>query len=285
MSEIRIARATDEEVRAFAVKRLPDELGRRLYMEFAESSPGGARVARDEAVAIGIAFAHALEDEAFFSELFVEPSFRGSGVGWKLLQEVMKDDADSLRSGLVDASDAASLAFFLRRGISLHVPVLRVAGAIPREDDLGRMAAGDYRFQIESIDPVAHRFALDALDREVRGTSRAADHAMFSRLATGTLFTLDGEGVGYAYVWPDGRIGPLAAASGAYLVQLFAFALVTLRRRYSASWCTALVPGSNVRIMRAAMRIGLTLEAVNIFATDQSLLDLNRYIGFHALDF
>jgi hypothetical protein len=69
------------------------------------------------------------------------------------------------------------------------------------------------------------------------------------------------------------------------LVQFFAFALATLRQTFSATWCTTLVPGTNVRIMRAAMRAGLTIEGTRLFASDNALLDLSRYSGFHDLLF
>lgn len=284
MNEV-IARATDDDVRAFAARRWPDDESRQLYIELADAAPGGAWVARDESTPVALAFTHALEDERYFSEVYVEPSFRGAGIGWRLLQEVGKDDTDLARSALFDAADTSTIAFFLRRGISLNVPVLRIAGAVPREDELVRLAAGDYRFHTEPLDPLAHRFSLDALDREVRGSARGADHRLFSARAAGTVFVLNDEPVGYVYVWRDGRIGPLVAASGAYLAQFYAFALVSLRRTYGASWCTSLVPGNNTRIMRAAMRIGLTLDSVKIFATDQPMLDLSRYVGFHALAF
>lgn len=285
MSEPALVRATEDDVRAFASRRFADEESRRLYLELADAAPGGAWVARDDATPIAIAFAHALEDEWYFSELYVEPSFRGSGIGRRLLHDVAKDHPDVARSGLLDAGDPATLAFFLRRGFSLNVPVLRIAGTVPREDDLARMAAGDYRFQTMALDPRAHRFSLDALDREVRGSARGSDHDVLSRRASGTIFLLNDEPVGYAYVSSDGRIGPMVAASGAYLAQFFAYALVSLRRTYGATWCTAFVPGNNVRVMRAAMRIGLTLDDVKIFATDQPLLDLSRYVGYHALMF
>jgi hypothetical protein len=45
------------------------------------------------------------------------------------------------------------------------------------------------------------------------------------------------------------------------------------------------VPGNNVRVMRAAVRCGLTLDQVRIFASDQPILDLSRYVGFHSLAF
>jgi hypothetical protein len=198
---------------------------------------------------------------------------------------VARDAGDVSRSGMLDAANTDGMAFFLRLGVGLHVPVLRVAGDIPKEDDLLPMAAGEYRFVTMPIDAQAHATVLSALDREARGTARTSDHASFAQIASGTLLLLDDECVGYVYVWPDGRIGPMVATSGAYLTQFFGFALVALRRTYGASWCQALVPGSNVRVMRAAVRIGLQLDQVRIFASDLPQIDLSRYVGFHALAF
>jgi hypothetical protein len=163
--------------------------------------------------------------------------------------------------------------------------VLRLAGAVPREDALLSMAAGDYRFGVDAIDPVAHEFALDALDRETRGVARPADHRRFARGATGQALFLNGEFVAYAYAWPDGRIGPIASSSAAYLVQLFSYALVTLQRSYGASWCTAFVPASNVRIAGAALRAGLRIQETYVLASDAAPPDLSRYAGFHHLLF
>ncbi|MGD0969191.1 MAG: GNAT family N-acetyltransferase [Candidatus Aquilonibacter sp.] len=285
MSELQIAAAKEADVRAMAARRWPDESSRQLYINLADSAPRGAHVARDEGTPIAIAFAHALEDEWFVSELFVEPSFRGAGLGWTLLRAATGESGDAALAGVIDAEDTGSLAFFLRRGMGLHVPLLRVAGEIPKEDELLPMAAGEYRFVTMPIDAQAHATVLAALDREARGTARPNDHVSFAQIATGTLLLLNDECVGYVYVWPDGRIGPMVAASGAYLTQFFGFALVALRRTYGASWCQALVPGSNVRVMRAAVRIGLQLDQVRIFASDLPQIDLSRYVGFHALAF
>jgi len=286
MNEPRIVAAKDADVRAMAARRWPDEVSRQLYVNLAESAARSAWVARDaDDTPVGIAFAHELATEWFVSELFVEPSFRGAGLGWKLLRTATADSGEVSLAGLVEADDMGSLAFFLRRGMGLQVPVLRIAGEIPREEELSQMVVGDYRFNAIPLDAHAHKDAIDSLDREVRGTARVNDHEGFAQLATGTCFLLNEELVGYAYVWPDGRIGPMVAASTAYLMQFLGYALMSLHRTYNASWCTALVPGSNVRIMRTAVRIGLTLEQVRVFATDQPQIDLSRYVGFHALAF
>jgi GNAT superfamily N-acetyltransferase len=285
VNDVQVAAASEADVREMAARQWPDESSRQLYINLADGAPRGAWVARDEGTPIAIGFAHALEDEWFLSELYVEPSFRRQGLGSRILREVARDAGDVSRSGMLDAANTDGMAFFLRLGVGLHVPVLRVAGDIPKEDDLLPMAAGEYRFVTMPIDAQAHATVLSALDREARGTARTSDHASFAQIASGTLLLLDDECVGYVYVWPDGRIGPMVATSGAYLTQFFGFALVALRRTYGASWCQALVPGSNVRVMRAAVRIGLQLDQVRIFASDLPQIDLSRYVGFHALAF
>lgn len=283
MNEPLIARASEGEVREFAARRWADTTGRRMYEALAMTAPSGVWAARDAGTVVALAFAHALEDELYVSDLFVEPSFRKTGIGAQLMAEIVRDSGDASVAALVGANDVDAVAFLARRGFALQAPVFQVSGAIPREDDLLRMAAGDYRFMTARVDPYRHRSALDALDRDVRGSARPADHDGFAELATGTLFSLDDECVGYAYAWPDGRIGPLASASNAYMRQLFAFALATLVRTYGASWCTALVPGNNTRVLRAALRAGLTLERIFLFASDGNAFDFTRYVGFHQL--
>jgi GNAT superfamily N-acetyltransferase len=280
-----IVQATADDVAYFARRRWRDEHGRKLYVDLAHVAPNGVFVAKDEGTPIGIAIPHALEDEWFLSEIYVEPSFQKRGVGWQLLTQAAKEAGDVTRSGLLEVDELGGIAFFLRRGVSLQMPIAEVSGAIPHENELGRMAAGEYRFITEPLEPVGHRAALGQLDREVRGTARPLDHLYFSEYGRGFIFRRDEELAGYAYVWPSGRIGPIVAASQTYLVQFLAFSLATLRQTYGASWCTALVPGTNIRIMRAAIRAGLNIDGVRLFASDGGTLDLSRYVGFHSLLF
>lgn len=280
-----IVPATADDVAYFSRRRWRDEHARKLYVDLAHVAPNGAFVAKDEGTPVGIVIPHALEDEWFLSEIFVEPSFQTRGIGWKLLTEAGKDAGDATRSGLLEPAELGGLAFFLRRGVALQAPIVDVSGAIPHENELARMAAGDYRFVTEPLDPVGHRMAIGQLDREVRGSARPLDHLYFCENGGGFIFRRDEELAGYVYVWPSGRIGPMASASQTYLVQFFAFALATLRQSYGATWCTAMVPGTNIRVMRAAMRAGLSLESVRLFASEGGMLDLSRYVGFHPLLF
>ncbi len=277
--------ATRDDLLYFAGRRCADEHERNLYLHLGQTAPNGVWVAKDEQTPIGIAIAHEMEDEWFLSELFVEPSFRASSIGHELLVQAAKDAGPVTRSGMLDPAELGGLAFFVQRGISVQTPVLKISGPVPREEELARMAAGDYRFTTAMLDPTAHRTAIDALDREIRGCARSRDHQYFAQNAHGVAFYLNNEFVGYAYVWPNGRVGPMCAFSPGYLVQFFGFALAALANVHKASWCTLLLPGINVRIARAAMRAGLQIDGVQLFASDGGMSDLSRYIGFDKLLF
>jgi len=135
------------------------------------------------------------------------------------------------------------------------------------------------------VDVAAHGYALDALDRETRGSERRADHAYFAANAAGMAFFLHDEFVGYAYVWPSGHIGPVAASSASYVGAFLAFAMTASVRTYGASWCSVLLPATNVRAARTALRAGLRLESQSTFATDTPTQNLDRYLACGALIF
>lgn len=279
---IEVIPASADDVRTVARRRKFDDLSVRLSIQAAESATAWA--ARDEGEVIGIAVARDSEEERYVADLFVEPSYRGQRVGTALFGTI-RESSDLPRTALLHPDDAAAIALALRFQMAPRESVMRLAGTIAREELLAKMAAGDYRFAVEPIDAEGHRYALDELDHHARGTIRPSDHMAFAVAASGNAFFLSGECVGYAYVWPDGRIGPLACASEAYLVQIFAYALVTLTRAYSASWCTLLVPGSNRRIARAALGNGLRIEETFVIARDAFIGDMSTYVGYHPLLF
>jgi GNAT superfamily N-acetyltransferase len=274
---------TPDDAREIQRRRRLDEATLALSLELAER--GGVWVARDDAEIVAILVAHDSSEERYVGDCFVEPSYRQRGIAGGLLQAAFESVDDRARTMIADPANPASLAVALRGRLALREPVLRFAGAIPKEEELARMAAGEYRFQVESIDPAAHAFGLRALDRQTRGTTRDLDHERFARNASGHAFFLRGEFVAYAYVWPDGRIGPIACSSQNYVVQIFAYALLSLTRAYGASWCSTIVPGSNRRIGRTVLRAGLRIEETSLLAGDTPEGDLSTYVGYHRLVF
>jgi GNAT superfamily N-acetyltransferase len=283
MSDVAIATASEDDVRRMLRRRASDETTASITLERVRQ--GTVWIALDQTEPVGIAVAGTSDEERFVGDLFVEPSYRGQGIGGRLLDAAFAD-TDCARSLLLNSDDASALALVLRRRIVPRETIVRVAGAIPREDRLAAMAAGDYRFEVEAIDPIVRAYALSGLDRTTRGTTRSSDHEFLGRVRAGLGFLLADEFVAYAYAWPDGRIGPLASASSSYVVQIVAFMLVTLRRNFGASWCTMLIPARNERLARAALDAGLRIEESLTLAGDTTeTLDLACYAGFHRLLF
>ena len=283
MNRIVVDLGSVDDVREMQRRRRLDDAAIALSLHSAER--GSAWVARDDAAVIGILVARNTSDQRYVGDWYVESSYRKAGVGNALLRAARDGIEDLTFAAVVDPEDAAAPALLLRSGIALREPIVRVAGEIPKEEVLAKMAAGEYRFNVEPVDVASHGYALDELDRNARGTTRPDDHAAFARIATGNAFFLGGECVGYAYVWPDGRVGPMACASESYLVQIFAYALVTLHRHHGASWCTALIPGSNGRVARAAMRAGLQITKTLLFSSNTEPIGLRNYVGYHELLF
>lgn len=284
MSEPFVRRATQEETHDYARRRMQSDADAALYRFLADRA-GGAVVALDEQTPIAIALATPNDNEIAIHDLFVEPSFRNQGIGRALLEAACEASDGGARSALLPANDVDACAFALARGLLPQTPLFRASGAIPREDDLLRLAASDYRFVVRDVDAVAHGPALDALDRETRGCEHRADHEYFAESSAGMAFLLHDEFVGYAYVWPSGHIGPIAASSAAYVGAFLAFAMAASVRTYGASWCSLLLPASNVRAVKTALRAGLRLENQSLFATDTPSPDLTRYLPHHALIF
>ncbi|MGA8384819.1 MAG: GNAT family N-acetyltransferase, partial [Candidatus Cybelea sp.] len=143
MSDLAIGLGAAEEVRSIYRRRNSDDTALRIALAAAER--GTVWIARDAGEGVGIAVAHDSEAERYVGDLFVEPSYRGTGVGGGLLAAAFLDAGDRARAMMVDPSDAGSLALALRQRMMLREPIVQLAGAIPREEELAKMAAGDYR--------------------------------------------------------------------------------------------------------------------------------------------
>lgn len=277
MADVAIVSAGDDDVRALGRERALDATSIRLALEAAGDGYGW--VARDGSEAIGWALARSFETRRTVGEVFVGPSFRGQGVGGRLLEAAFAGTDGASRWLVFDPADRAAFALAARRRLVPFAMLQRFAGAIPGENVLLELAASSYRFDVGAIDPVAHGFALDELDRSTVGFTRADEHRRYAGQTIGIAFFKAGEFVAYAYVWQDGRIGPAAASSASYANQMFAYAMLTLQRSFGASWCTALIPGAALRLTRAALHAGLRIEATLALAGDETDADLSRYIG------
>jgi len=283
LAEVRIERAgVDLAVRAARAVSLTWQ---RAWIEHLMSEPDGcAFVASREGDALGVAIGYRRGERWTLAHLAVREGLRGEGLGGALMGAAIAPYEECARTAVVPVGAADALSLVARRAMVPQAALLEVSGAMPGERALAELAAGQYRFATAPIaleeGVLRAASALDALDAETRGAAHAVDHAWFAEQATGVLISLEGEAVGYAYVWPDGIVGPVAAASAAYLPQIMAFALHAAARAYRATWTRLLIPGACGRALRLLLRLDLRIGASWWWCAETAPPDLSRYVAF-----
>ena len=120
--------------------------------------------------------------------------------------------------------------------------------------------------------------ALEALDRAILGYAHPQDHAFLRE--TGRLGHLyeagDGRIVGYGYVSPVGRIGPLAVEDEALLPGVLGH---LLRAVEPAGAFSAWVPGAAGAAVTSLLDAGLRLEDFPaLLCWDRPFADFSRYL-------
>ena len=190
---------------------------------------------------VAFAAAWARGDAWFLASLFVAPDVQGRGAGRALLDCTWGDAAT--RRTLTDAIQPVSNALYGRRGLIPWTPLLSLAGE-------ARVAGGS---ALVPSEPTAAAFA--DLDVEAYGFDRAVDHEYWRESGRCTLWLRNDEPLGYAYSWPHGQVGPLAAADAAAAADVLRAELARTRGPVSVR-----APGSSSRLVAAALEAGLRLS-------------------------
>jgi len=120
---------------------------------------------------------------------------------------------------------------------------------------------------------------LVGIDRDVLGISREKHHRFFlSRTeATCFLFRAEGQAQGYAYVWPDGQVGPLAAKTTESFRDISMTSLHHAAMR-NPPQISILVPGTNRQAIEIAFNNHLEIVLPFVFFSSKPLPDLENYL-------
>jgi hypothetical protein len=218
--------------------------------------------------------------------LFVHPDEQARGLGRTLLGAVLPDTGDpAALATCTDAAQPISNALYARYGLVPRMPVLELVG---RPDRDGPAALpGDVRavpFELlaagstDGPGPRRLAAAVEAMDRATLGYAHPQDHAFLA--ASGRLGHLyeagDGRVVGYGYVSPVGRIGPLAVEDAALLPGVLGHLLRAVEPAgVFATW----VPGAAGPAVTSLLDAGLRIEGFPaLLCWDRPFADFSRYL-------
>lgn len=251
----------------------------RLLAHLLATDPGLFRVATldDDAEPVAFVSANRRGGTWFLAMLFVRPDLQGRGLGRVLLEQVLPPAAERATLALGTATDSGqpiSNALYASYGLVPRMPVWRLVGR-PERDALDRLPV-DIEVEVlrgaSEAPPEVH-----AIDREVVGYERPADHAFM--LAERRLLAIHrraGRAVGYGYAAPTGRFGPQAALEPALMAPIAAhlIGLVEAPGVY-ASW----VPGGAGPLTTMLLRAGFRFEPFPmLFCWSTPLADFERYV-------
>jgi hypothetical protein len=142
--------------------------------------------------------------------LFVRPEAQRRGVGRLLLERLWPSASSAHRATLVDAASRPAMSLYLSAGLTPAFPVLAFEGRLEsNEGSAGGVVSRDDGASV--VERVA-----DA-DTAVFGAARPGDHAHWTDQGYGfrSLWSDEGEWLGYGRWSPTGRLGPVVLAEGA----------------------------------------------------------------------
>ena len=265
----------------------------RLFEHLIETGPVHAWVAVAGGSIVGFALAHRRGDRWFLGFLFVLEAWQRGGMGRALLEQVLPADRDRCTLGVcAEAIQPVSTGLYARFGMVPRMPVYLLAGEL-RPDALGRdpdrlsvtplSALDDAPRELGGGSPFGPRALgrVAALDRELLGIERTEDHRFWR--ATGRLGLLfhgpgdaDGAALGYGYVQPSGRLGPILVREPSLLTP--ALAELTDAVVPPGAW-QAIVPGVAAHALVPLLAGGLRIEGgPAVYASDWAGPPFDRYL-------
>ena len=249
-----MAAALTREVTAGAiVHAYPDPRGEAAWLGYLLATGSGWVAETDGGVA-GFGITAWRGSVHWLVSLFVRPEAQRRGIGRLLLEQLWPPASSANRATLVDAASRPAMSLYLSAGLTPCFPVLAFEGRL--ESDEGSARGVESRDDWAEVD---ERVA-DA-DAVVVGAARPGDHAHWTDggFRFRSLWSGDGDWLGYGRWSPTGRMGPVVLAEG-------------------ADWPAAL--GS---LAADAARDGHEHLRLLVPAVNESAVRWCRYLGMHYL--
>ncbi|MEE8307905.1 MAG: GNAT family N-acetyltransferase [Gammaproteobacteria bacterium] len=246
-----------------------------------EDDADGFWVAEDEGHVVGLGLSWVCGRFWFLADLFVLPEYQGRGIGGELMQltfdHAQKNDAEN-RALITFAHNRSSIGLYAKHGLFPREPLYTVGA--PSAALAGKV---DKEVAWAGLDGNASQAAaIKRIDEDCLGFSRDKHHRylLAEAAAEGVLFEDNSGPVGYAYVWSDGHVGPIAVASHAATGPVFNTTLA-LAMEQGAERISAFVSGANEEAMSVALGCGMRLDRTMVLVSAKSFGDWSKYMPNH----
>jgi GNAT superfamily N-acetyltransferase len=251
---------------------------RRLLTHCLGTDPERFAVAEDRERVVGFGEATVRGDVWFLGMLFVLPEFQGAGLGRRLLEAILPAGEPVCLGTATDSVQPISNALYTKYGMVPRLPVFNFVGRPERADAFGRLPAGVTIVEGTAASAARDDADIDAIDAAIIDRTHRADHDFLVSEGRRRFVARSerGEALGYGYIAPSGRFGPIAALDASLLAPLVGHLVTTVHAPGAyASW----VAGGADDLFVALLRAGFRLEAFpTLLLWDRPIGDFSRYV-------
>jgi GNAT superfamily N-acetyltransferase len=214
----------------------------------------------------------------YLAHLFVSPEHQGLNIGQNLIERAMKHHkgpAITNRALVTFAYNPVSISLYARHGIYPREPLYWMEGP---SQHVKTEASSKARSE-KVADFEKSRKVLSHIDEFTLGYAREKNHEFLFGLPTVQchLFSFGNEPVGYAYVWKNGRVGPLATVSHEIFRDVLRSAFRLAAAEGAASVGIA-ATGSNEQLMQVALEQKMRILDNYLFMSSKPFPNFSNYV-------
>ena len=244
-------------------------------------TPGAFWVAEDEGKIVGYSDSFVRGTFWYFAWLFVLPGYQGRDIGRHLLERTLaswKGVKITNRATITFAFNPVSQFLYMKYGMYPREPVYYAEA--PREK-VRKIPPDATDLEYDELTKLREGAAvLEGVDRSVLGFSLGWHHEFFFEAgARCYVFRRHGDPVGYAYVHPNGRVGPVAVNRSSYMGPALRVGL-GLSAAQEAEKVWYWMPGSNVQAVELALKYKMQIDP-GVFMSARPFAKWGNYI-FHS---
>jgi GNAT superfamily N-acetyltransferase len=244
-----------------------------------KDDPDGLWGAEDAGEILGFAFSWVCGDLWFLAELFVSPGHQGRGIGNELLKRTLdhaRKTGATNRALITFTFNTVSQGLYIRHGMFPRLPIYNFN--VARELLMDRLEGAQLRYA-PLEDKASHLHSVAHIDERALGASREKHHRhLINDSGTkGVIFYAEDDCVGYAYISPEGHMGPLGVAEPKILGAAFKTAL-QLAAKTASSHVSAFLPGTNDVALSIAVEHGMRITLPMVLVSTHDFGNWAQYL-------